>query len=129
MRQPSPAELRELVLRALSTAGVGLGTYTYPATGQAPRTTPAFFLGDPPEGVTVQGLEVLLSATPESTVISTFAGAITIDRYAIRAVAHDGQGLKPVYTALAGAFKGISPPNVLQATDRYPDQMVFTITP
>lgn len=125
MRQLTLPELREAVQAALRDADVTLGTYRYPG-GQ---TTPALYVGDPPEGVTVTGLEVLIPATPESTVISTFAGPITIDHYPVRAVAHDGRSLAPVWQALASAFRSTSAPQVLQATDRYPDQMLVTITP
>ncbi|BDP44847.1 hypothetical protein DAETH_48160 (plasmid) [Deinococcus aetherius] len=125
MRQLTLPELREAVEWALADADVVLGTYRYPG-GQE---TPALHVGDPPEGVTVRGLEILIPATPEPTVISTFAGAITIDHYPVRAVSHDGRTLTPVWQALATAFRGTPAPQVLQATDRYPDQMLVTITP
>ena len=125
MKQPTPLQLREAVEAALRDGDVTPGTYTWPNGAQ----TPALYTGDPPEGVTVTGLEVLIPATPDSDVISTFAGAITIDRYPIRAVAHDGQSLTPFFAALATAFRSVAAPEVLQATDRYPDQILVTVTP
>lgn len=125
MRQLTLPQLREEIGAALAAFGIPLGTYRF---GNG-NTGPALSVGDPPEGVTVQGLEVLIPATPEIDVIPTFAGAITVDRYPVRAVAHDGQSLSPVWNALAQAFRGVDAPQVLQATDRYPDQMVISITP
>lgn len=125
MRQLTLPELRAEIEAALQAAEIVVGTYRWPDG----RTAPALFVGDPPEGVTVRGLEVLIPATPESSIIPIFAGSITIDRYPVRAVAHDGQSLTPIYRALAGAFKGTAATQVLQATARYPDQMLVTITP
>jgi hypothetical protein len=125
MIQPSIREFREQLVQALVAGEIPVGIYHE----QGVPDRPAMYVGDPPEGVTVSGLEVLIPETPELTTISTFAGAVTIDRYPVRLVAHDGQNLKPAYIALASAFKRVSAPQILQATDRYPSQMVITITP
>ncbi len=130
MKQPTLPEFRALVEQALADAQIQLGTHHWPADDQGNvRVTPALFVGEPPEAVTAEGLEVLIPATPEMTVITTFAGPITIDHYPVRAVAHDGQSLKPVWAALATAFRKTGLPQVLQATDRYPDQILIPITP
>lgn len=132
MRQPTLEQFREQIEQALGDAGVQLGLYHWPLDDQGgliAQQTPALFVGEPPEGVTVEGLEVLIPETPEMKVIPTFAGAVTIDTYPVRAVSHDGRSLKPVWEALANAFKGVQRPEVLQATDRYPDQIVIRITP
>lgn len=125
MKQPTLPEFRDLVARALADAGIELGTHHWPGE----NATPALYVGEPPDGVTAEGLEVLIPSTPEMTVITTFAGPITIDHYPIRAVAHDGRSLKPVWAALATAFRKTGLPQVLQATDRYPDQILIPITP
>ncbi|MVN88288.1 hypothetical protein GO986_16200 [Deinococcus sp. HMF7620] len=125
MIQASLPDVRATVATSLQNAGILLGTYIL--TNGA--STPALHVGDPDEGVTVQGLEVLIAPTAEPTVIKTFAGPITIDHYQIRLVAHDGQSLSPALNALLGVFRSATDVNVLQATERYPDQLVFTVTP
>lgn len=125
MKQLTLPQLREAVETALRENDILLGEYRW-STGQR---TPALYVGEPPEGVTVSGLEILIPETPETDVLPTFAGAVSIDRFPIRAVSHDGKSLSPVWMALAGAFKGLEAPQMLQATDRYPDQMLIRITP
>lgn len=131
MKQASIVELRSRVEQALTSAGVPIGTHYWPATDDtAAYEAPAIWVGQVPEGVTVDGLEVLISESSEPQIIQTFAGTVTIDRYPVRIVAHEGKHLTEALRALANAFGNrMSRPNVLQGTDRYPDQLLVTLTP
>lgn len=125
MNQLTLTEFRDALEGAFAQAGVPLGTYTLPSGAQVP----ALWVGDVPEGTTVTGLEVLIPATPDQEVIQVMAAAITIDRYPVRLVSHDGQPLKPALSAVYGAFRTVTDMNALSATADYPDQVVVTITP
>jgi hypothetical protein len=125
VRQLTLQELRDTLEGTLTRWGVPLGTYTLPGGAQAP----ALWVGDVPEGTTVTGLEVLIPATPEQDVIQVMAGVITIDRYPVRLVSHDGQPLKTALNAVYHAFRTVTDVNALPATSDYPEQVVVTITP
>lgn len=125
MKQLSLQELRDTLEGALARWGVPLGTYTLPGGAQAP----ALWVGDVPDGTTVTGLEVLIPATPEQDVIQIMAGVLTIDRYPVRLVSHDGQPLKAALSAVYGTFRTVTDVNALPATSDYPEQVVVTITP
>lgn len=131
MKQASIAELRARIEQALADAAVPIGTHHWPATADVEAyETPAIWVGQVPEGVTVDGLEVLISESSDPQILRTFAGTVTIDRYPVRLVAHEGKHLTEAFRALAQAFGNrMSPPDVLQGTDRYPDQMLVTVTP
>lgn len=66
-------ELRQIIAAALSSAGVVLGTYTYPE-GSATITTPALWVDDgkPQAGLEADGLEVVIYLNPSPTIIPTF---------------------------------------------------------
>lgn len=131
MEQVSLAELRGRVAAALEAGGVPLGTHYWPASADtAAYETPALYVGQVPEGVTVEGLEVLIGTASDPLIIRTFAGVVTVDRYSVRVVDHDDRYLTEALRALANAFGNrMSTPDVLQSTDRYPAQFVVTITP
>lgn len=116
-------DLRERVERALADAGVQLGTYHTQALGDVP----ALYVGDPPEGTTVDGLEVMIYPQPHSTVVSTFGGSIQVKRWRVRLIRHDAAAdLEGATDALVEAFEAPTPQFIDEAGD-IAEQVLVTI--
>lgn len=116
-------DLRQRVEQALKAAGVELGTYHTPEQGDLP----ALHVGDPPEGTTVDGLEVVISPRPHSTVVSTFGGSIQVKRWRVRLVKHDETAdIEAATDALVDAFAAPTPQFIDEVGD-IAEQVIVTI--
>lgn len=117
-------ELRRRVENALVDAGVKVGTYTLPGG----LTTPALYVGDPPQGTTATGLEVMILPNPRPRIVSTFGGGINVKSWEIRVVEHtDDADLDGALDALAEAFGPIPTPQLIPEAGDIAEQAIVTI--
>jgi len=77
------AELRAALATMLATQ---IGTYTL---RDASTTTPAITVGEPPDGATCTGLEVLVNDVPEFTPIAAYTTSAVQEAHRVRLVSHD----------------------------------------
>ncbi|KQR40747.1 hypothetical protein [Deinococcus sp. Leaf326] len=98
----SALAIRRLVERALAEAEIEVGTYRLPDGEE----TPAVYLGNPPEGTTARGLEVVVSPTPKKLGIEAFKYPGMPTAYPVRLVNWDGlpDVLEDAINAIAGYF-------------------------
>ena len=136
MTQPDPApqfalpttavQMRQRIEQALADAEVELGIYRFEGGAKAP----AFYMGDPPEGTTVEGLEVLMSPNPKRTSVDAFEYLGAPLSYPVRLINHADQPdvLEHATNALAEAFWPFDDePALLPATINYPEQATFSL--
>lgn len=123
--------LRQQVETALT--DVALGEYTLPNGA----TTPAITVGDPPDGTTVSGLEVVIYPAPKPNIVNTFGGNINIKSWLVRIVNHPyppdelqpaGAGdLDAAMDAITDAFPGMPTPQLIEEAGDIAEQVLFTI--
>jgi hypothetical protein len=120
------AEIAEGVRAALAEAEVPLGVATF-STGQ---TTDGLTVGDWPEGTTVTGLEVIISANPRQRVVPAFAFLGFDTSYPIRLVNQSGtEDLEAAVNAIASAFWPLADdPTLLLESRDYPEQVTLAVT-
>lgn len=117
------ASFRARVERVLAEANITPGTYSVPDLGP----TPALWVGEPPEGTTLEaGLEVLIGETPQTQVISTFGGSIKLQSWALRLVNHGGADLEGAVDAIIDAFNPPTPRFIDEVAD-IAEQVLFSI--
>ena len=126
MTSPTPAvQMRLRIEAALTAASIRLGTYTING-----EPVPALSLGDPPEGTTVQGLEVLIATNPKRTSVQAFAYLGAPLSYPVRLINHADEAdvLEEATNALAAAFWPFDDePALLPATAEIPEQVTFSL--
>lgn len=116
-------EVRQRVEQVLRDAGVKLGTYHTQEHGDRP----ALWVGDPPSGTTVDGLEVVIYPQPHSRVVSTFGGSIQVKRWRVRLIKHDrAADLEAATDALVDAFTAPTPQFIDEAGD-IAEQVIVTL--
>lgn len=117
--------VRRQIEQALANAGVRLGTARY----KDGKTVPALVMGDWPEGTTVTGLELILTANPQQQGVPGFSYMGFIRSWPVRAVNHSGrENLEAVANALAEEFWPLwDGPDLLPATADYPEQMTLSV--
>jgi len=121
----SALEVRTRVEAALLAAGVPLGTYTLPG-GQP---TPAISVGDPPQGTTATGLEVLISRNPQQRAPDAFQFVGYIEAYPIRLVNRDHVDLEAATNAIAQEFWPFDEdPVLLPESPQTYEQVTFSVT-
>ncbi|MGY2892752.1 hypothetical protein [Deinococcus sp. UYEF24] len=125
MTLPTTPELRAQVEEALASEGVEVGTYTYLGGG----TSPAICVGDPPEGTSVTGLEVLIARNPDRSTLPGFEFIGFIEEWPIRFINWGNADLEAAANALAVAFHPLAQdPQILPASPDYPEQLTLKIT-
>lgn len=118
------AELRAALAVMLASQ---LGTYTL---RDASTTTPAITVGEPPDGATCTGLEVLVNDVPEFTPIAAYATGAVLEAHRVRLVSHNADrgdtttAIRKILSRWATATIAEVPPS-----ERYgiPYQAVITI--
>lgn len=125
------AEFRAQVEAAL--ADVVLGVYTLP-NGES---TPAVYVGDPPEGTTVSGLEVMIYPTPKPRIVNTFGGNLNIKSWQVRVINHPyppgvpvpegGNDLDAAIDAITDAFPGMPTPQLIEEAGDIAEQVLLTV--
>ncbi|WP_339096191.1 hypothetical protein WDJ50_02560 [Deinococcus sp. VB142] len=103
-----------------------LGTYTLPSGD----SVPALWLGDPPEGTTVSGLECLISPNPRRDTVEAFQYLGAPLAYPIRLVnnAAEADALDIAVNVLAAHFWPFwDDPVLLQATADIPEQTTLSL--
>ncbi|UQN10368.1 hypothetical protein [Deinococcus sp. QL22] len=120
------ALIAERVRVAFVEAGVVLGVATFPG-GQ---TADGLTVGDWPEGTTVTGLEVIISANPRQRVVPAFAFLGFQTSFPIRLVNQSGQeDLEAAVNAIAEAFWPLADdPALLEESRDYPEQVTLAVT-
>jgi hypothetical protein len=122
---PTTSELRAQVEEALASSGVDVGTYTYPGGA----TAPAIYVGDPPEGTSVTGLEVLIARNPDRSTLPGFEFIGFIEEWPVRFINWGNADLEEAANALAVAFYPLAQdPQILPASPDYPEQLTLKIT-
>lgn len=122
----SALAVRHAVEQAFGEAGIPIGTYTHPG-GQK---SPAVSVGDPAEGVTAEGLEVLVHPNPERQELVTFAYAGAVLRYPVRLINWDAAPdlLEQALGVLAERFWPFgADPILLPETSENPEQVTFAL--
>lgn len=120
------AQMRSRIEEALTDAAVPLGTYRYPGGQHAP----ALSLGEPPEGTTVEGLEVLIATNPKRKSLEAFEYLGAPLSYPVRLINHSGEPdvLEQATNALAPVFWPFDDdPALLPASASYPEQVTFSL--
>ena len=125
MTLPTTPEFRAQIEEALAAGGVELGTYTYPGNA----TAPAICVGDPPEGTSVTGLEVLIARNPDRITLPGFEFVGFIEEWPVRFINWGNADLEEAVNALAVAFHPLAQdPQILPASPDYPEQLTLKIT-
>jgi hypothetical protein len=126
MTENLPANiLRAQVEAAFEASQVQIGVYTFPG-GQ---TSPAICVGDPPEGTSVTGLEVLIARNPDRTTLPGFEFIGFIEEWPVRFINWGNADLEDAANALALAFHPLAQdPQILPASPDYPEQLTLKIT-
>jgi hypothetical protein len=110
-------DVRDLLVAAIAAAAVldpeiQIGSYTYPDGA----VQPAVFVGhEPPAGVEVAGIELIVLRDPKRKLISNFAGTINLLYWQIIVKSWSDEPLLPVLNVI-GRLKGISRPELRPAT-------------
>ncbi|GAA3995221.1 hypothetical protein GCM10022631_01730 [Deinococcus rubellus] len=116
-------EFRETLLATLADHGVSLGTYHVPELGDQP----ALWVGDPPEGTTIDsGLEVLIGNTKRPELVSTFGGNVKLEYWQLRIVNHGDGDLEGAMDAVDDAFSPETPKYIPEVGD-IAEQVLFSI--
>ncbi|GAA5513645.1 hypothetical protein Dcar01_02389 [Deinococcus carri] len=121
----SALAIRRGVEAALAEAGVQVGTYRFPDGQEAP----AIRVGDPPEGTTVTGLEVLISPNPKRQNIEAFI-PLGIQSYSVRLLNRAAlpDVLEEATNAIAQRFWPFDDePRRLDASSAMPEQVGFSL--
>lgn len=120
-----PADLRARVIAALNAENIPLGTAVVGGID-----TPALVIGDWPEGTTVRGLEVVISATPTQETIPAFEFVGFLRAYPVRLINWSGQeNLEDASNALAAAFWPLAEdPALIRESADYPEQVTLSLT-
>lgn len=119
----SALAIRQAVEAALAAGGIEVGTYRLPDGEE----TPAVYLGNPPEGTTASGLEVLIALNPQRQTIDAFI-PLGIRDYPVRLVNWDGlpDVLEDATNAILRRFRMFGDEPALVPAD--PEQVTFSLT-
>lgn len=122
----SAGEVREKVEAALAAADIELGTYHLPGG----ETTPALWVGNPPEGTTAEGLEVQINPNPKQVSIDAFTFVGMPRAYLVRLANWDDLPdiLKDATNAIAQALWPFEDePRLVPALPPTPELVLFSV--
>lgn len=99
--------------------------YTLPGGSE----TPAIYIGEPPEGTTATGLEVLITLNPRQKAPDAFQFLGYIESWPIRLVNRDHVDLEAATNAIAKAFWPFDEdPVLLPESPQTYEQVTFSVT-
>lgn len=108
----------------MADAGVQVGVYHTREMGDIP----ALYVGDPPKGTTVDGLEITIHQSSKPRIISTLGGNIVFKDWLVRVIKHDRKAdIDAAVQAIAAAFDPVPTPQFIPEAGDIAEQVLFTI--
>lgn len=117
--------VKDRLLAALAEGEVELGEYRLPKGSVAP----AIYVGEPPEGTTATGLEVLIARNPRQVAPEAFQFLGYIEVWPVRLINRGHQDLEAATNAIAQAFWPFEEnPVLLPEGPETFEQVTFSVT-